>query len=341
MIKKKKKKNRILITLCAMFLAVASVFAFIPFAKNDTLIVKADTISDGGYTFEGSRINVIFTPWDITTNSFNNYYSNIAKDIGILPCCFFSFNFSANSSNLITEITGISYDSYHRTSNSVVKDNLLGNAIFPMNIFLSTPEIDRDFIAYVDIDCSKVIDNSIYLGVPVACAFEIVQDVNPDYKLFCLHYYDINNNSITFKFFINSPPSVEDNFHNIYHHLNMPYRKYYFSNSYNFTDNEYYDQGYDGGYRDGLNEGYNNGYAEGNDKGYNNGYNVGYNNGYSEGVEDTNQYSFLNLVSATIDAPIKYFQSLFNFELLGVNLQGFLTGLFTLCVIVTIIKMVL
>lgn len=105
--------------------------------------------------------------------------------------------------------------------------------------------------------------------------------------------------------------------------------------------NATYDLGYGFGYDEGYSIGYDNGNNYGYNRGYNLGNNVGYNRGYNDGVANHNDYSFLSLISAVIDAPIKYFQSLFNFELLGVNLQGFITGLFTLAVIITIIRMVL
>lgn len=109
----------------------------------------------------------------------------------------------------------------------------------------------------------------------------------------------------------------------------------------------------EGGVSDSYNDGYYNGrttgYSEGYQKGTSNGYSTGYdkgkkdgfNTGYSKGVGESNDYTFLGLLSACIDAPITYFTSLFNFELLGVNLSAFLTGLFTLCVIVTIVRLVL
>ncbi len=93
--------------------------------------------------------------------------------------------------------------------------------------------------------------------------------------------------------------------------------------------------------------GYSNGYTAGAaasadiyyQSGYNDGNIYGYNRGYNAGLDNSGNYNFTNLLSAVIDTPVKYFQSLFNFELLGVNLSGFLTALFTLCVIVTIVKL--
>lgn len=96
-----------------------------------------------------------------------------------------------------------------------------------------------------------------------------------------------------------------------------------------------YNNGYDNGVTNGSKDGYNTGY----DDGYKKGNLTGYSVGYDKGVNDAGNYTFTGLLSAVIDTPIKYFQSLFNFEFLGINLSAFLTGLFTLCVIVTIVKL--
>lgn len=107
------------------------------------------------------------------------------------------------------------------------------------------------------------------------------------------------------------------------------------------TDNEYYNQGY----ANGSSAGYSSGYAEGEAAGYRDGYGVGngvgYNNGYSDGVEAGGNYTFFSLISAVIDAPVQAFMGLFNFELLGVNLAGFFTGLLTLAFIVTVVRLIL
>ncbi len=78
-------------------------------------------------------------------------------------------------------------------------------------------------------------------------------------------------------------------------------------------------------------------YRKGVSDGYNNGYNVGFN----DGVQDSNDYSFLGLMSSVVDVPVKAFTSLFNFEVLGVNLKDFLLGLFGIAVVITILRFVL
>ena len=82
---------------------------------------------------------------------------------------------------------------------------------------------------------------------------------------------------------------------------------------------------------------------DGEDTGYQDGYNagetIGYQNGYNAGVEHGGNYSFMGLIGAVIDAPVSAFTSLLNFELLGVNILGFISGLLTLALIIFIIKL--
>lgn len=113
------------------------------------------------------------------------------------------------------------------------------------------------------------------------------------------------------------------------------YREYYISNI--FTDNEYYQNGYNQGYEQGKQDNRNNGYQTG----YNNGFSAGKSQGYNEGVLDANNYSFLGLMTAVIDAPIQALTGLFGFELLGVNLMSVISGLFTVCVILVLLRLLL
>lgn len=113
-------------------------------------------------------------------------------------------------------------------------------------------------------------------------------------------------------------------------------RTYYLAS----TDSSLYQQGYQSGLTQGYQNGYNSGYNQGTQDVSQSQYNAGYDYGYSQGVLEANNYSFVGLISAVIDVPIKAFTSLFNFDLLGVNMLSFVTALFTLAVIITIIKKV-
>lgn len=79
------------------------------------------------------------------------------------------------------------------------------------------------------------------------------------------------------------------------------------------------------------------GYEQGKQVGYNDGYSLGYN----AGINDSNSYSFSNMIGAVLDGQVNMFMGLFNFELLGVNLSSFFLAILTVCVIITIIKLLM
>lgn len=90
---------------------------------------------------------------------------------------------------------------------------------------------------------------------------------------------------------------------------------------------------------------YNTAYSKGESAGYENGYNIGYgvgeSVGYNKGLSSSNAYSFNSLLSAVLDVPVNTFTSLFNFDLLGVNLANFFLSLLTVCVIITVVRLLL
>ncbi len=101
-----------------------------------------------------------------------------------------------------------------------------------------------------------------------------------------------------------------------------------------------YQTGYNNGVQDQkekeeelLNDKYNQGFSDGKV----NGYQIGYN----EGKDVSSDYTFIGLLGAVFDAPIEAFKGLFNFEILGTNMQGFVLALLTLSVIIVVIKIAL
>ena len=78
---------------------------------------------------------------------------------------------------------------------------------------------------------------------------------------------------------------------------------------------------------------------QGYDKGKSDGESIGFTRGYNEGVSDAGEYTFIGLLDAVFYAPIKAVVSLFNFDLLGVNLLGFVQGILTLFIILAVVKL--
>lgn len=142
--------------------------------------------------------------------------------------------------------------------------------------------------------------------------------------------------------------------------------------NYKPLDNDFYVAGYNSASKGYYDTGYNKGYSVGKDDGYRTGFSAGDSQGYARGVESANNYSFLSLFGAIFDAPIKAIfggtstlpagttitdsngntitlqstttvnrAGLLNFNLMGVNLSGFVLALFSLCILVVVIKFAL
>ena len=138
------------------------------------------------------------------------------------------------------------------------------------------------------------------------------------------------------------------------------------------SDNALYLNGYQAASKDFYNNGYNDGVAAGEKSGYNKGFTAGDAQGYNRGVEVGGNYSFLGLFGAIFDAPIQALfggtttlpagttitdkngntttllssatvkrAGLLNFEIMGVNLSGFVLALFSLSILVVVIKFAL
>ncbi len=106
------------------------------------------------------------------------------------------------------------------------------------------------------------------------------------------------------------------------------------------SSGDFYNSGYNNGYQDAKE-----GFEEEKTGIYNSGFEqgkvAGYNDGYNAGKDVSGNYTFLGLIGAVFDAPIEAFKGLFNFEILGTNMQGFVLALLTLSVILVIIKIAL
>lgn len=142
--------------------------------------------------------------------------------------------------------------------------------------------------------------------------------------------------------------------------------------NYSPADNDFYVAGYNSASKGYYDNGYNNGFSDGKKVGYNTGFSAGDSQGYARGVESANTYSFLSLFGAIFDAPIKALfggtstlpagttitdsngktitltstttvnrAGLLNFNLMGVNLSGFVLALFSLSILIVVIKFAL
>lgn len=142
--------------------------------------------------------------------------------------------------------------------------------------------------------------------------------------------------------------------------------------TYTITNNDFYLSGVTTASKGYYDTGYNKGYDVGKDEGYKTGFSAGDSQGFARGVESANSYSFLGLFGAIFDAPIKAIfggtstlpagttitdsngntitlkstttvnrAGLLNFNIMGVNLSGFVLALFSLSILVVVIKFAL
>lgn len=107
-----------------------------------------------------------------------------------------------------------------------------------------------------------------------------------------------------------------------------------------YTDTSSYYNGYDNGYSLGSADGYNAGYLEG----YSQASSLvlparqeGYQEGYQEGLRVSDTGNFATLFDSVVSAPVNTFASMFNFEILGVNLSSLFFFVFTLMFIVAVL----
>ena len=340
MIKTKKNKSilkRILAFLGAGICAIACCFTIFNISKKSD--VDADSVSVT-YDFVGSNFNLgVFV---------SNQGTAFQKFFGI-HLAEFQFMFSIGSNADITlgmhcflpefsNSSDVSAGHFQSTKNSS-QSFIMDNSYYRTNIMWADYENGNTMYTTAYFCISKTFNGNVKTITFGSDLSGALQGCPLDFYNY-VAYFDVNGSGMWLTFErcvaseLNGGYIDQDT-------LALDYRIYYLNNPSNYTDNEMYNYGYSGGYNSGYDTGYSDGKNNGYSDGYNVGQNVGYNIGYNNGVSESNDYTFLGLVSACIDAPITYFNSLFNFELLGVNLSSFLTALFTICVIVTIVKLCL
>lgn len=229
------------------------------------------------------------------------------------------FDYSTGSSNVQTTITP-TYLTVASQSFSV--DDLPSS---PFYVMIAAFNPFRDvYMAF----SATTYDVSNIIGVTITPNFTQLTYFNFGSNSVVFNMTEIryfNSDGDYFAFYVASPLTSSD----------FVSRTYYFETVLTSTDG--YQQGYDAGYDFG--------YSRGTDFGYQSGLRagrqLGYNNGFSDGVASANEYTFLGLIGAVIDAPLTAFVSLLNFEVFGFNMLNLLTGLFTLAVIIFIVRLVL
>lgn len=181
-----------------------------------------------------------------------------------------------------------------------------------------------------------------------------LNDIDFYYNIFDVTY-STTGNKIFSTFVENEPIEISSSLSDFIYNFSISKSAYTsgYSNGYDFgySQGQYY--GYNDGYAKGLstgsnssysngyNDGVNVGYEQGKDYGYNNGYSEGYNNGFNEGVSiDQTAFTIFNGILNISMVPVNFFLSIFNFEILGINLKSLVSALLTLSLIIVIIRLI-
>lgn len=94
------------------------------------------------------------------------------------------------------------------------------------------------------------------------------------------------------------------------------------------------------GLRTGSTMGFGNAFDEGRNEGLVEGYERGFYDGKAEGLQISETGDWRSLITAVAEAPINTFQSLFNFEILGLDMRAAFGSILALCVLLIIVKVV-
>lgn len=347
---KKSKVNFIIYIIVCVVVAISSFFMGYQYGKNPQTVnnqisssYAVGDISDG--TFISSNF---YIPMNYCHGLYSNYYAfgydddiwvvslrfslsyssiNDNYTFGLLDNDFFDGGSLNNRFNYIywgltnSSLAGQNMPYYKILDNSNPNYFLKYSNTAGQNGFMFSVSVDSQF------DTSNVVGVSItkQKSVESFIEYEAYDDdgsIVHDFGLIDFDYFDING-----KHFFIQVCGVQnwdlDKFID---------RTYYFD-----RDNNGYDYGYSIGYQEGESAGTTAGY----NSGYSTGYNVGDSVGYNRGLQAANDYSFLGLISAVVDAPITIFKGLFNFSIFGTNMGQFLLSLASITLVIVIVRFVL
>lgn len=348
-----KTKKFILIPILCLTL-ILSLFAFIPknnisksFASNEVNEIITD------YSFSSSNFYVPFARCldngfiDMLNIRFNIHNEGTTTFINLdcgMFCMSNTYNYIPSDRAWDDSYTGYPTN-YSYNSNVCILDNsqcLPTNFSLTQNIdfivkYLYLIETDIEYIFYVRkspnfnsdvafIQLSSWTDNS-------SCGLNIIKFITKsgDYLLFefnSLYGISASHYEYTFK---------ED--YNDILFSDITYSLIDFNSlSSEEQNNLIYNYGFNAGSTDGYNKGFNAGSTDGYNKGYDKGSINGYNKGYNQGLSNAENFTFSNLIGSVIDVPIQSFLNLLNFNILGVNIVGLVTGLITVALVLFLVR---
>lgn len=310
------KSNKILCIIGAILIAFVGLFCIV-FATKDDRVVKADSITSDGYTFTSDNFvlpSAVFST-AADTSTINTNFND-----------FLSFNFTFSPSGLNFKYASSGYATSGVTA-TIFSDAPVGFVVgdWASRWFVTenSPSSARYFVLYVYQNSASFNNNIQYIRLQRAST------IAGQYKGTQMFFYDNNDNYVEIQVPIYTGNSYTANYFNF-----VTDRTIYLNDLSTLTDNQYYQLGR----QDGLTENQSNIF----DDGYNQAIDDNKQNwidyGVQQGIAQANDYTFLSLIGATIDAPISAFTSFFDFELLGVNLKNFFFAILTFALVIVIIR---
>lgn len=334
-----KKIKSIICVICASIVLVVALclpFVFKPTIKTINMLANADSL-DSSVSFDGSNLAVYFSVFKgrspLQNGSDLSSYSGMVSITNVTTSSFtFAITQGFNSTNSFKnsyDFSAVARSDTHWSSGSDIIWHMVH-----VNYGVTDTYYPLMYIVGVDFDANiKGVNISQVVCSSGAISDDDVGASTRRLSVTVIRYFGADtqgaldtSNFIEFAFLNFNFYNKDSRFEN---------RTYYFAQ----VDGD--SASYSAGYNDGYSAGNSAGEASGYKKGYSAGDSAGYSRGYSYGVSSSNDYTFLGLMSSVVDAPITAFTSLFNFEIFGVNLSGFVLGVFTLCIIIVVVRKLL
>ena len=257
------------------------------------------------------------------------------------------YNFSGTGSDIATNYNGIS-SSCPVSARIDVDDYVLSltvssNVSYDLMFYPQIPMIYNSYLYYTF--AIYTFDDTI--PSLYWCFYDVISDDYDSLREIPRTSFIGSNYGIHIFTFKADSLFLEDNFafaikYNRTGNFNVGFCKLETGKSFSGYVGRYYSNyGYSQAEEDGVAwyEGYSNGEAKGYKDGYQDGQIVGWNHGYEDAVS-SERYSFYDLFGAIYDVPVQTFNGLFDFNILGINIKGFILGLISLCIVLFILKIV-
>lgn len=295
---------------------------------------------NGGVTFQG--FNSLNFRFNLSIGSSDFYLQYNAVNNGNI----YIYNNSNIPNSNLAPMSTISFPSF---SFSSLESNFVANSIFKQSIVSPMQKFNVENTTYYTNFGFEVYKNNTDINEFERPTFKMIsiEILNSEQFLSKFGYESSFSNSniirytdsvgYSYTIYIPSRVNVNDTNSLPWYYFYLTYRKYLLSDFFDLSDNSIYQQGVSDGYASGVPDGYNQGYS----KGLAQGNTEGFNEGYIEGLNTSNNFTFNSLISSVIDVPVRTFTSLFDFDLLGVNLAGFFYALLTFCAVIVIFKIAL